>query len=194
MSDIKKVEISEKSYVLDDFFKVEEVFLKHQKYDGSMSASMRRLNFERGDSVAVLLKNTDTGCFILTEQFRYPAHSKTQDGWIVEAIAGSLKPSEDPAKAMKREILEEVGYQASELQFLHTFFVSPGGTSERIHLFYGEVASAQQVEAGGGLEQEHEDIKIIEWTEEEAQNALQTGKVVDAKTLIAFQWYFANHS
>jgi len=188
----KKVIVEDKNYVLNDFFKVEEVYLQHEKFDGSMSKRMRRLNFERGDSVAVLLWNTSKQKMILTNQFRYPVHSKTQDGWIVEVIAGSLKSEEDPKEAMKREILEEVGYQADSLEFIHSFFVSPGGTSERINLFYGEVTDSQKIEAGGGLAQEHEDIQILEWNKEEISVAMKNNLITDAKTLIAFLWFMQN--
>ena len=188
----KKVVLEKKARVLDDFFKVEEVFLRHEKFDGSMSESMRRLNFERGDSVAVFLWNTDQQSVLLTNQFRYPTYAKGEEGWIVEIIAGSLKPEEDPTEAMKREILEEVGYQANELKHIQTFFVSPGGTSERILLFYGEVNDSDKIAAGGGLEQEHEDIQLTTWSKEEITQAVANGNVKDAKTLIAFLWFLQN--
>ena len=188
----KKVVLEKKARVLDDFFKVEEVFLRHEKFDGSMSESMRRLNFERGDSVAVFLWNTDQQSVLLTNQFRYPTYAKGEEGWIVEIIAGSLKPEEDPTEAMKREILEEVGYQANELKHIQTFFVSPGGTSERILLFYGEVNDSDKIATGGGLEQEHEDIQLTTWSKEEITQAVANGNVKDAKTLIAFLWFLQN--
>lgn len=184
-----KVIIEKEQLVLDDYFKVGEVYLKHEKFDGSMSDSMRRLNFERGDSVAIFLWNVDKKRVILTKQFRYPVYTKGESGWIVEVIAGSLKPDEDPADAMRREIMEETGYQSGEMQHLQTFFVSPGGTSERIHLYYATVQDTDKVEKGGGLASEHEDIQLVEWSLEELQDALATGKIQDAKTLIAALWF-----
>lgn len=183
-----KVIIEKEQLVLDDYFKVGEAMLQHERFDGSMSPVMRRLNFERGDSVAILLWNTDREQVVLTKQFRYPAYTKGE-GWIVEIIAGSLKLNEDPVEAMKREVLEETGYQANDVQHLQTFFVSPGGTSERIHLFYATVKDADKVEEGGGLIEENEDIQLVEWSFEELASALNNGGIQDAKTLIAALWF-----
>jgi len=48
----KRVNVERRKLILDDFFKVEEVYLSYERFDGSMSPLVRRLNFERGDSVA----------------------------------------------------------------------------------------------------------------------------------------------
>jgi ADP-ribose pyrophosphatase len=187
-----KVEILDEKRVFDGFFKINQATLRHERFNGQMSATMTRLNFERGDAVAALLWNAETGRVLLTKQFRYPAHTKGH-AWMVEAIAGTLKEGEDPAEAMQRELLEETGYQAPSLQWLQTFFVSPGGTSERIFLFFAEVRLADKVAAGGGLEQEHEDIALVEWTPGELADALRSGVLCDAKTIIAAQWFLQQY-
>jgi ADP-ribose pyrophosphatase len=68
------------------------------------------------------------------------------------------------------------------------FYVSPGGSSERIMLYYAEVGANERVDAGGGRAAEHEDIEQVELTLPELQNALAQSEVRDAKTLIAVQW------
>src|SRR5262249_41357329 len=45
-----KVEVISRRRVFDDFFKVDEAKLRFERYDGTMSEAVRRLNFERGDS------------------------------------------------------------------------------------------------------------------------------------------------
>src|SRR5688572_10147660 len=137
---MKKVEIKSKRYLLDDFFKVEEVYLRYERYNGEMSEEVRRLNFERGDGVAAILFNRDSRRVILIEQFRYPTYEKGP-GWVVEAIAGMLEEGEEPEEAMRRELPEEVGYQVDQLRHISTFYVSPGGSSERIFLYYAEVGN-----------------------------------------------------
>ena len=56
--------------VFDDFFKIDEFLVSHEQIDGTMSAGQRRLVFERGDAVAVLLLNVDMKSVVLVEQFR----------------------------------------------------------------------------------------------------------------------------
>ena len=136
MDDIR---IVEKRWLLDDVFKVEEAIIEHRKHDGSWSPPLRQLCFERGDSVAALLLNRDTDRRVMINQFRYPTLEKGP-GWLDEIVAGSLPASETPEACIVREVREETGYEVENLQQIATFYMSPGGTSERVLLYYGEVS------------------------------------------------------
>ena len=185
---MKKVEIHRKKRLLDDFFKIDEAILSHERLDGSMSSPLRRLSLERGDGVAALLFEPQSRRIVLVRQFRYPtcAHG---DGWLVELVAGMLDKDESPTETMRREIVEETGYVVGELQPISTFYLTPGGSSERIFLYYGEVSDDLPRQQGGGLEEEQEDIEVVEMTLEEAWKALDAGEISDAKTLIALMWF-----
>jgi ADP-ribose pyrophosphatase len=184
---MRKVEIRDKHIVFDDVFKIQDATLCFQKFNGQMSEPVRRLVFERGDSAAALLFNRDTQKILLINQFRYPTYEKGQ-GWLYEVVAGVIDANEQPEESIRREIREEIGYEANALTHIASFYVSPGGTSERIILFYGEVGDADRVSAGGGLASEHEDIQLVELTLPDLWRALENGDIVDAKTLIAAQW------
>jgi nudix-type nucleoside diphosphatase (YffH/AdpP family) len=177
----------EKKRILNDFFKVDEVYLSFEKFDGSMSPVMRRLNFERGDSVAAVLHHKGKGAVFLVNQFKYPAYEKGP-GWITEVVAGMIDPGENPEHAMRREIMEETGYRVDELTHISNFYVSPGGSSERIFLYCAEVSGTGPVEKGGGLASENEDIQLIELSTSEAFRQLDRGEIEDAKTIIGLMW------
>ena len=49
--------IKEAKREYDGIFKVDRVILQHEKFDGSMSKEIVRLNFDRGNTVAVVLYN-----------------------------------------------------------------------------------------------------------------------------------------
>jgi hypothetical protein len=51
MNGHRRVEIRNQRRLLDDCFKVNEVIVSHQRYDGKMSSDQRRLVFERGDGL-----------------------------------------------------------------------------------------------------------------------------------------------
>ena len=51
MNASRRVEIRSQKRLFDDFFKIDELIVVHQRYDGSMSGAERRLVFERGDAV-----------------------------------------------------------------------------------------------------------------------------------------------
>ena len=61
MPETRKVEIRKQTRLFDDFFKVDEILVAHEQRDGTMSSDQRRLVFERGDAVAALLYEPDTG-------------------------------------------------------------------------------------------------------------------------------------
>src|SRR2546421_7776323 len=184
---MNKVEIKNKRLIFNDLFKIQEAILRYLRFDGRMSRPVRRLVFERGDAVAAIILNRDTQKVTLINQFRFPTYEKGP-GWIYEVVAGVVDQDEQPEETIRREAREEIGYKVGELQAIATFYVSPGGSSERIVLYFAEVGNADRVSAGGGRAAEHEDIEQVELTLPELWTALQHGDIVDAKTLIAVQW------
>jgi nudix-type nucleoside diphosphatase (YffH/AdpP family) len=184
---MRKVSVHGRRRLLDDFFKVDEAEVSFERGDGSMTPFVRRLVFERGDSVAAVVLHRDTRKLLFTEQFRFPTHEKGP-GWMVEIIAGMIDGGEAPEAALRREIEEELGYRAEQVEHIATFFVSPGGSSERIWLYYAEVSESGHVSDGGGLPGEHEEIRILAMSLDEARAALDRGALADAKTIVGLQW------
>lgn len=185
---MKKVEIKEKRYVLNDFFKIEEARLRFELFSGKMSQLVRRLSLERGDSAAVLVFNRTTQKLILISQFRYATY-KNNDGWITETIAGMVDRGETPEEAARREVQEETGLDIDNFEHIASFYPSPGGSSERIFLFYSEVSGEKaKYKETGGLIGEGEDIKAVEMTLAEALKRIKSGEILDAKTIIGIYW------
>ena len=184
---MRKVVIVETKRILDDFFKVEEARLRYEQFDGNMSPVVRRLNFERGDSVAALIFNPRTQHIVLVNQFKYPTYEKGP-GWITEVVAGMIDRGETPETAARREIAEETGYAVTKLERIATFYVSPGGSSERITLYYVEIDDSAKTDCGGGVASEQEDIVTVELPFAEALSGVRSGSIVDAKTIVGILW------
>lgn len=184
-----KVIIKNIKRVFDDFFKIEKATLQYEKYDGAMSEELIRLNFIRGHSVALLLYNKETNSVIMTRQFRYPVYSVEKDkAWLLEIIAGSIEAGETALETLYRESIEETGYRIRQPQLVNEFFVSPGGTSEKIFLYYAEVTKDDRVGSGGGVAGEGEDLIVEEIPIDKAFQMLETGEICDAKSIIALLW------
>jgi ADP-ribose pyrophosphatase len=181
----RKVDIKNRAVLLNGFFKVEEVQLSFEKFDGTMSPLVSRLNLERGDAVAAVLFNAKRRRVILVKQFRYASLSKGT-GWMTEIVAGLPETAEPPEETVRREILEETGYAAEKLERIFTFYASPGITSERIHLYYAETGDS--VAKGGGLDEENEDIQVLELPLDEALRQIESGGIADGKTIIGLLW------
>ena len=148
--------------------------------------TFERYRVLRQDASAVLLVDTQRDKVILTRQYRYPV-AASSDEEILEIVAGKLDAGELPADAAIREAEEETGYRISEeqLRFLTSCFSSPGYTTEQFHIFVATVSDADRISRGGGLEEEHEKIALIEMDVAEFRESVRNGKIRDAKTIIA---------
>jgi ADP-ribose pyrophosphatase len=187
-----RVSVRSSDRVFDGFFQLDRAVLRFEEHSGLWSPWVERLVFERGDSVAVLLYNPRADRVILVEQFRYPAYVRDHNkGWLLEIVAGTIESSRTPIDVARAEVAEESGYSVEVLDHLVTVFASPGACSERIHIFLALVDGAPAQGAGGGAHDEGEDVRVVEMSLSEAKQAIQDGRVVDAKTVIAIQFLAA---
>lgn len=187
---MKKVIVHSRERLFDGFFKIEAAEVSHERFDGMMSAPRRRLCFERGDAAAAILHDPHAGALVFVHQFRYPTYEKGP-GWMLEAAAGVIEEGENPETCLRREVLEETGYAVDRLVPVATFYLSPGGSSERIFLFYAVVTRAIRPGAGGGAPGEGEDIEVVRIPVRQLEALLSAGRIQDAKTLIGVQWFMA---
>ncbi|MDR3528006.1 MAG: NUDIX domain-containing protein [Rhizomicrobium sp.] len=183
----KKVDVLSRIRLLNGFFKVDEAIVSFEQMDGSMSAPIRRLDLVREDAVCALIVNKAKGTVVLVRQFRYGGLSRDQ-AFPLELVAGLIDAGEAPDVAIRREILEEVGFAMGPLTRVATFYPSPGITSERGILFYGETEGSEPVAAGGGLAEESEEIEVVELPFAEAFAMIESGEIFDGKTLIGLLW------
>ena len=127
---------------------------------------------------AVIVPVFDDGTVALVRQYRHAAGI-----FMLEVPAGSLEIDEDPLTGAIRELEEEVGVVAENVELITEFYVSPGSSSERISVFWGKLG--KRVAEGGGKKSENENIRLVRMTAAEAYQALDEGKFQDAKTIIA---------
>ena len=157
--------------VFDGHFKVTQLLLQ----DGP--AQLRRERFEPGHAVAALVFDTARQRYLLARQYRIGPEQE-----ITELAAGMIDAPETAETAIRREILEELGYAVDRLTPIVTLWPSPGTSAETIAVFYAEVS--RQTAPGGGLASENERIETVAFTWE----ALLAEPWRDAKTLVAVQW------
>lgn len=181
---MKDFEVLSEETLYDGFFEIRKGKVRRENLNGQR-VEVEREMLERGDSVAVLIYEEDTSQLIFIRQFRYPTHK--HDGYLMEIPAGAIGEGESPEETARREILEEVGYQIEKLTPISTFYTTPGTTSERIFLYYTEVLSKDQVQKGGGEDDELEDIEILKIKVDRADELL--GSLKDAKSIIGLQWW-----
>jgi ADP-ribose pyrophosphatase len=113
---------------------------------------------------------------LLVRQYRLPARS-----YLWELPAGKLDKGETPLQAAKRELAEETGYHAKHWKKLVTFYPSPGYVAEKMTIFL-----ATGLTEGKAQPMEDERIETRWFTAEEIERGIQSGKIIDAKTMIGF--------
>ena len=185
------VQIIEKESVYDGFFKMNKYRLKHKLFSGDWSKEISREMFERGHAVAVLPYDPTCSQFVLIEQFRLGAMATRDTPWLFEVIAGIIDKQESAEQVSVREAKEEAGIDLSHLTKAISYLSSPGGTTERIDVFVAKV-DASTAAGVHGLEDEGEDIKVHVVDEALAMNWLNEGKIDNAASVIALQWFALN--
>jgi ADP-ribose pyrophosphatase len=179
--------VSKCESLYDGFFKLNKYHLSNELFNGGWSNIYTREIFERGYASAVMLFDQKQDKLIFVEQFRPGAMETGTSPWLMELVAGMIEPGELPEEVVCRESVEEAGLEVIRLKKICDYMVSPGGTTERIWLFLGEVDSDNAPEYAG-LDCENEDIKVHCVSTEQAFNWLETGYINNAMTIIALQW------
>ena len=67
-------------------------------------------------------------------------------------------------------------------------FMSPGSVTERLYFFFGEYFDEDKRSAGGGLQDEGEEIEVLELPLDEALAMIDTGEICDGKTIMLLQY------
>jgi len=162
--------------------------LDHPKFEGGQTGSFQRELFERGESAAILLYDPERDSLLFVEQFRVGALEDYVSPWLIECVAGMVGDNESPDAVIQRETLEEAGCQVLELEKIMSYWVSPGGSSEKMHLFCGRIDSSG---LGGvhGLDHENEDIRVLVVSSEDAIEMMNTGRINNSVTLMALLWF-----
>lgn len=177
-------------------FRVDELIVRHQFRDGE--ASERAVSFERGDAVAALIVNRDTGVVALVRQHRAPiASSNGGDGLTTELPAGVIRPKETVHECLRRKVREETGFVVEidpatgwvrESELITEFYPSPGACSEKIHVLYVPVDS-QTSRPGEQAPRPGSDlVEPYMMAMNEFISALDGRKLRDGKTILAGLW------
>ena len=122
----------------------------------------------------------EEGKVLFVRQYRY-AYGES----IYEIPAGKLEPNEPPMSAATRELEEEAGVIAKDLELLHVMYPTPGYTNEKIYIYYAK----QGAKTDRHLD-EDEFLDTVWIPLPKAKQMLLNGEIKDGKTIVALQAYF----
>ena len=177
---IKKVET-----LADDWYVLKKTTFEIQRRDGSWQQQSRE-TYDRGNGATILLYNLARRTVVLVRQFRFPAFANGHSGLLIETPAGLLDEA-TPEDRIKAEVEEETGYRVDRVRKVFEAFMSPGSVTEKLYFFVAEYDSGDKTSLGGGKHAEGEDIEVLELSMEDAMKAIESGDIVDGKTIMLLQ-------
>ena len=136
---------------------------------------IKRAIVQHGGS-AVMMPIDERRRVLLVKQYRLPARR-----FMWELPAGRVDEGETPLQAAKRELVEEAGLRAKKWTKLAEFFPSPGFLAEKMTIY-----TARDLTQGEAKPMEDERIETKWYTAREIDQLIQSGKIIDAKTMIGF--------
>jgi ADP-ribose pyrophosphatase len=147
----------------------------------------------KSSGIVAILAVTEKQELILVEQFRVPVSKRVIE--IPAGLAGDIDGEEDEAlaEAAKRELLEETGYKAAQMEYLTEGPPSAGLSTEIVTFFRGQ--GLKKIGEGGG--DSSEDIQVHTVPLSDLDNWIETkrkeGCLVDYKVYAALYFQFTQH-
>ena len=165
----------------DNYFVLRNITYDLTQKNGTVVRHKREV-YDRGNGATVLLYNSQKKSVVLVRQFRVATWvNGNADGMLIEACAGLLD-DDDPETCIRKEAIEETGYQVSHVRKVFQLYMSPGGVTEIIHFFIAQYDDRLRDNAGGGVDDE--DIDVLELPFSQALEKVRSGEICDGKTVI----------
>ncbi len=147
--------------------------LRRDKVTVEKGISYREIVEHNGGSVLAAV--TNDGKMVMVRQYRKPAKRV-----MLEVPAGKIDKGESPLKAAIRELKEETGYTAENVEYMTEFYPSVGYSEEVLYLYL-----CTGLTAGETCFDENEAIDIEEIDVKTLYEMVKTSEINDAKTIIA---------
>ena len=181
-----RIRIKEEKVLSDNWATLKTTTLEFRRNDGTWQ-EQKRETYDRGHGATILLYNQAKRTVILIRQFRYTAFVTGHDDLLIETPAGKLDDL-SPEECIRAESEQETGYRVRSPRKIFDVYMSPGSVTERVHFFVAEYDASDRVSAGGGHENEGEDIETLEVTIDDALAMIADGRIMDGKTIMLVQY------
>ena len=127
---------------------------------------------EHVGAVTIVPVDTD-GQMMFVRQYRHPIQ-----GLLLELPAGTLEEGESPEVCAAREIREEIGMAAQNLQKIGEFYLAPGYSTEFMHIYLATGLSVSPLAQDPG-----EYIQVEKYPVKKVFQMAEQGEIIDCKTL-----------
>ena len=148
-------------------------------YNTRKNQTIYREHVLAGDAV-IIMPITDNNEFIMIKEPRTPI-GKT----VLAFPAGMIEKGEDSKAAALRELEEEVGYKAKNIQKLREVYPAIGYSDEKVTIYL----ASELIETHTNFD-ETEDIEIVKIKIEDAKEMLKNNEIKTSSESIALLHYF----
>ncbi len=177
------------------FFKFRKFRLHHTRFDGRWSDVLDREVFQGVDAALVLPYDPRAGLVLMVEQFRTgPFVRGDANPWTLEPVAGIVDAGETPQDAARREAMEEAGLPDLTLLPMFEFYPSPGASTDHFYCYAGLADLVGHAPRSGGLEEEHEDLRLHVLPLAETLNLIDTGEITAGPLITMLYWIDRNRA
>ncbi len=149
--------------------------LKKETFKLKGNIITREIIYHPGSALMIPVLDVKKKTIIMIKQYRHAA-----GGEIIEFPAGTKDKGESYRACASRELVEEIGYKPRKVKEITRFYLAPGTMTEIMALFLCTNLKKQEQD----LEID-EKIKPFITTVDEAVRMVKTGKIKDAKTILA---------
>ncbi|MGJ8615529.1 MAG: NUDIX domain-containing protein [Sulfitobacter sp.] len=190
-----KVEVLGRRRSYAHFFALDDIQVRHERFDGSMTEPLDRAVFIATDAAIMLPYDPVRDRVLLVEQMRMgPLARGDTSVWQLEPIAGHVDPGETPEDSVRREGLEEAGLSVQTLEKVAEVYASPGNSTEFYYIFVGIADLPDGATGTGGLDSEGEDIKSHIISFDAFMKMVASLDVANAPLVLAAYWLAHNRA
>ncbi|ECC9514474.1 GDP-mannose pyrophosphatase NudK [Salmonella enterica subsp. enterica] len=174
----------------DNYFTLRNITYDLTRRNGEVIRHKREV-YDRGNGATILLYNSTKKTVLLVRQFRVATWvNGNQDGMLIETCAGLLD-NDEPEVCIRKEAIEDTGYDVGEVRKIFELYMSPGGVTELIHFFIAEYHDSEHASIGGGVEDE--EIEVLELPFSRALEMVRSGEIRDGKTVLLLNYLQTSH-
>lgn len=127
----------------------------------------------------VILPLLDKETVVMIQNERYAVNEQ-----LWELPAGTLEKGEQPLETAKRELVEETGYSANQMEALLRFYSTPGFCTENMYVYLATGLSS----VGQHLD-DSEKISVHSFSWNRVLEMISDNSICDAKTIASLLYY-----
>jgi ADP-ribose pyrophosphatase len=133
----------------------------------------QRIRIDHPEASAIIPFVSDEE-ILMVRQYRYALGQET-----LEIPAGKLDPGENPDQCIRRELMEETGYEAGTIRRVCTYAPALGYSNELIHIYSGH-----QLRKADAVIDQREIAAVEKIPVGKLKQMIKEGLILDGKTLL----------